>query len=219
MCQLIVIKPIYTPRYQQYNTRWTITIRLLLFSLFTACCLTTGLVHTITVYKCPCEGTCLLTNVKYPTQYRFIIRTNTTLEHCTFISLLVYNMFRPFYSPIIRQKHKCILGKVRYAMHYRMNPKFIPTHARPGWFPMTREIYTQICFIFPFLNHCLTKSNWRVERWFWFEHNKIKNETSLSFTCLVISERKVCKHAVQLWLNLLIRGIQWPQSRQLPLVL
>jgi hypothetical protein len=45
--------------------------------------------------------------------YRFIIQTHTTLEHCTFIYLFFYYMFRPFYSAIIRQKHKNIIGKVR----------------------------------------------------------------------------------------------------------
>jgi len=45
--------------------------------------------------------------------------TNTTLEHCTFIYLLFYDMFRPSYSAIIRQKHKYVIGKVCYVRGLR----------------------------------------------------------------------------------------------------
>jgi len=48
-----------------------------------------------------------------------IYYANTILEHCSFIYLLLYNMFRQFCSDIIRLKHKYIIRSVCYVKgHY-----------------------------------------------------------------------------------------------------
>jgi hypothetical protein len=42
----------------------------------------------------------------------FTVQTNKALEHCTVVYIHFYNMFRPLYSAIMRQKHKYVIGKL-----------------------------------------------------------------------------------------------------------
>jgi hypothetical protein len=50
--------------------------------------------------------------LRYLINIDFIMQTNTTPEHYMLIYLLFCNMFRPFYSAIIRQKHNYIDGNL-----------------------------------------------------------------------------------------------------------
>jgi hypothetical protein len=52
--------------------------------------------------------------MSHTVQYRFIIQTNTTLEHVTFTVVIFCYMYQLFYSAIIRQEHKYIIGDVCY---------------------------------------------------------------------------------------------------------
>jgi len=50
----------------------------------------------------------------------FDLQPNRTLEHHTFIYLLSCNLFRSFYSTIVRHKHKYIIRKVYYGLRARV---------------------------------------------------------------------------------------------------